>query len=424
MPVLRSVESSGIVRELRGLRCATGGGEVMGLRILWSSNAPWATSGYGVQSKHLLPRLQALGHQVAIHAWYGLQGGMLNLGEMPIYPMGFDTYGNDIAEAHYRHFKADMIISLIDVWVLRDFGHKKMRWIPYMPIDHDPIPEAVTLAIEGAYRVVSYAHFGERLLNAKGVANTCIPHGVETKIYTPGDRHQARERMQFGEDDFVIGMVAANKGFPSRKAFPENLQAVALFKARHPRVKIKLYLHTLESTQHGGIDFDALLQDLGFTPGEVTFVHQYRYIVGLDETYMAMAYNAMDVLLAASMSEGFGIPIVEAQACGTPVITTNFSSMPELTGAGWLVDAAQKYWSPMNSWQAVPSVESIAEKLDLAWRHRTDSALRAKARAFALDYDWDAIVEHGWKPFLEEIERSIKSEGAPIAAPALEAVPV
>ena len=43
-------------------------------------------------------------------------------------------------------------------------------------------------------------------------------------------------------------------------------------------------------------------------------------------------YNAADVLLAPSLYEGFGLTILEAMACGTPVITSNVSSLPEVAG--------------------------------------------------------------------------------------------
>ena len=45
-------------------------------------------------------------------------------------------------------------------------------------------------------------------------------------------------------------------------------------------------------------------------------------------------YNAADVLLAPSLYEGFGFTILEAMACGTPVITSNVSSLPEVAGDG------------------------------------------------------------------------------------------
>lgn len=329
------------------------------------------------------------------------------MGDSTIYPSGYDFYGNDIIDAHAEHAKADIVISLVDAWVLRDHGKKKMRWIPYMPIDHDPIPAAVLEAIKGAYRVVSYARFGEKLLNAAGVKNTYIPHGVDTKIFMPADKAEAKRKMNVDPDAFLVGMVAANQGFPSRKAFAENLTALALFKRAHPKEKIRLYLHTTEGTQKGGVNFDALLTSLDYKQDEVIFCNQYAYINGMSEQYMAQVYNAMDVLLACSMSEGFGIPLIEAQACGTPVITTNFSAMPELVFSGYIAQWCQKTWTPLNSWQVIPSIPSIEDGLRWAFMNRGRASVAEKARKGALAYDWDVVVGEYWKPFLEEIEAEI-----------------
>lgn len=50
-------------------------------------------------------------------------------------------------------------------------------------------------------------------------------------------------------------------------------------------------------------------------------------------------YNCASVLMYSSLYEGFGLPILEAMACGTPVITSNVSSMPEIAGgSAFLVD--------------------------------------------------------------------------------------
>ena len=50
-------------------------------------------------------------------------------------------------------------------------------------------------------------------------------------------------------------------------------------------------------------------------------------------------YNAADLFVFPSLYEGFGIPPLEAMSCGTPVITSNTSSLPEVIGdAGIMVD--------------------------------------------------------------------------------------
>jgi len=376
------------------------------MRIILMSNSIWCSTGYGVQAKYLLPRFEALGHKCAQFAFYGLQGAMIQLGDMPIYPCGIDLYGNDVVQEHAKHFKADIVISLVDAWVLRNWGQKGFRWCPWIPIDHHPAPPAVLKALDGAYRVITYAQFGQDTLREAGIESTLIPLGVDIKVFAPGDKKEAKRRMGFPEDCFLAGMVAANKGYPARKSFPEVLWAFASFWRRHPEAK--LYLHTTELPVHGGIDFDGLLHALGIPEdGVVYFCDQYHNILGFPTEYMAMAYNAMDVLLSPSMSEGFGLPILEAQSCGVPVITTNFSSMPELTWAGWMVQG-QRFYTPMNSWVMIPYIDDIEECLELAWDSKGDPDLAQRAREGAMPYDWGALVEHKWRPFLEQIEEEIR----------------
>ncbi len=62
------------------------------------------------------------------------------------------------------------------------------------------------------------------------------------------------------------------------------------------------------------------------------------------------------------MAEGFD-PIIEAQACGTPVIVTDFSSMPELVRWGCCCSAAMAFCRRLTAWQARPDVDGICEAL-------------------------------------------------------------
>lgn len=66
---------------------------------------------------------------------------------------------------------------------------------------------------------------------------------------------------------------------------------------------------------------------------------QYTAVSGLSDEEMVREYQQCDLLLFASTYEGFGLPIVEAQAVGRPVVTSNLLSMPEVAGeAACLVD--------------------------------------------------------------------------------------
>lgn len=379
------------------------------------ANAPWCTTGYGVQGKHLAPRLQALGHEMAYFAFHGLQNGVLNFQGVPIFPQGNLMWGEDILPAHMQSFQGDLLITLIDVWVSDAWGRLAAaggwRWWPWTPIDQEPVPDVVLQRLSGADLVLPYSQWGAAMLREAGVNNVrYVPHAVATGTFKPVReeiKRAVRRAAGVPEDAFVIGMVAANKGFPPRKCFPEQLIAFKQFQAYHPEAVF--FLHTLKTPLQDGVNFKALLARLGLVEGrDVFFTDQYDLTLGLPESAMAMMYGMFDVLSAASSSEGFGIPIIEAQACGVPVVTTGTTAMPELTGAGLVVTQMHPYWTQMDAWTYLPHPEAIADAYEEIWDWRQSEKrwgqVREQARTFALTYDWDAVVERYWAPLLAQAE--------------------
>jgi glycosyltransferase involved in cell wall biosynthesis len=118
---------------------------------------------------------------------------------------------------------------------------------------------------------------------------------------------------------------------------------------------------------------------------------------------MAHMYSAMDVLLNPSYGEGFGVPIVEAQACGTPVIVTDWTAMSELCGAGWLVGGEP--WDDVKhrAFYLAPSVPGIHAALEAAFEAQGDQEVADRAVAFAAQYDADRVFDTYWVPALEKL---------------------
>jgi glycosyltransferase involved in cell wall biosynthesis len=110
-------------------------------------------------------------------------------------------------------------------------------------------------------------------------------------------------------------------------------------------------------------------------------LHKYvRFLGYLPEETLAVMYRLAGVFVFPSLYEGFGLPPLEAMASGTPVVTSNVSSLPEVTGdAAILVDP----YDP----------EAIANGI---YRVLTDEMLRRDLRrkgvARAAQFSWEASV--------------------------------
>jgi glycosyltransferase involved in cell wall biosynthesis len=389
------------------------------MKISWQSNAPWAKSGYGNQTALFTPRLKALGHDVAIQAWWGLEGSPLHWNGIPVYPKGKQQYGLDVLAAHSAHWKADITLTLLDAWVYQpepelNKGFDKMRWCPWFPVDMEPIPPIIVKKVVQAWQPIVYSLSAAKEAARVGLDVRYVPHGVDTKVYQPGDRKAAREVLKVPDDLYLVGMVAANTGTPSRKAFEPNLRAFRDFHRAHPNSL--LYLHTVMDTTNQGLNLIELCEVLGLQPGkDVIWCDQYMNLLGFPDEYMAHVYNALDVLLSVTMGEGFGIPILEAQACGTPVVVGDWTAMAELCWYGTKVPKrdADPWFTMLASYQFQPRAGAIAAALEETYR---TCSLRYRP-AEVSGYDADVVTERHWKPLLDELAARVEAEqGEAVAA--------
>lgn len=379
------------------------------MRILWYSNAPWCASGYGTQTALTVPKLQALGHEVAVAAFYGLQGAPLNWGGMTVFPgSSEDQWAQDIMYGHYLQFKSDLLITLMDVWALdparmNDAIGQGMRVAFWMPVDCEPLGLLDHRMLDMTITTpIAISRFGQRMLEQDGFGALYVPHGVDTNVFTPCSeelRAETRARGEF-EDKFLIGINAANQD-PVRKGLAEQLAAFKIFSDRHPEAR--LLIHTRKSTRTG-VNMDRAIQMLGLTDGLVQFGDQYLTVTGVTSQEEISRWYAMcDIVSNCSYGEGFGLAALEAQACGTPVVTTDASAMTELCGAGWLCEG-ERYWNVgHSSWWRKPLIESILDCYEKAYEDARDPALRQKARDFALGYDIDKVMPEYWVPVLEQL---------------------
>ena len=384
------------------------------VKILLHSNAPFGITGYATQTAVFAPRLQSLGHEVIISSFYGIQGAPTTWNGIPVLPGAADPYGNDILGEHARRTGADMIITLMDAWVLAPEQTQGLKVANWMPVDCDPLGVMDRQYLQRSGSVpIALSRYGQKALETAGFKALMVPHGVDMqKVFRPAkDRMQIRRDLGLPEDAFIIGINAANKD-TIRKSYPAQLRAFAEFRRRHPEANALLLIHAL-SRAPGALDLNAIAEDQGLTQS-VRFSDWYTYATGqIQPINLAAWYNAIDLLSNASHGEGFGLPIIESAACGTPAVVTDHSAMTELTGAGWKV-GGEPFWNGQlagitghNAWWKTPYADEITAAYEAAYAEKISGEAevrRKQAREFAVQYDADLVLEQYWKPVLAELE--------------------
>jgi glycosyltransferase involved in cell wall biosynthesis len=316
--------------------------------------------------------------------------------------------GNDFIQAHFRRVEPDIVISMIDTFVLDTKKIAGLPWAAWQVIDSDPLmPELVDPA-SAATELLAMSRYGKGVLKDKGFDSTYIPLAYNPLEYFECDRDNSRAALgeMWGRDlsgVFVVAMNSANMSKPSRKNFAAAFDAFSRFRACS-EAPCLLYCHTeLTGQLYNGEDLRKVLAQYGLGPESVVFPDQYSYVMGLiDENYLRNVYNAADVFLHTARGEGFGLPLIEAQACGCPVIAPNATAIPELVHDGALLPAVPfAYHEGTTQYLVHPSDVATALKEAFARGDRNRGAVTDSVKPFEIGR---TMAGH-MAPFLEYWKR-------------------
>jgi glycosyltransferase involved in cell wall biosynthesis len=158
-----------------------------------------------------------------------------------------------------------------------------------------------------------------------------IPHGVDRDAFRPEPPREVEAvRRRFGIDGPYLLSLG---GIEPRKNLPNLIRAFAALPA-DARPSLVIAGAGVAWNPEGGRLLDAALAEL---PADVRGrIRLVGYVSGAEKSALIAGARAM---VYPSLYEGFGLPLLEAMACGTPVLTSNVSSLPEVAGgAALLVD--------------------------------------------------------------------------------------
>ncbi len=168
----------------------------------------------------------------------------------------------------------------------------------------------------------------------------------------------------------------------------KNLNRLLLAYAKLPlTIKRKAKLIIVGGKGWGNVDLEQTIKELNI-------VEHIKLLGYVNDQMLATLYANALFLAMPSLYEGFGLPLIEAMAHGTPVLTANNSSMPEVAGdAGLLIDA-EDVLSIVNGLTQLINNEGLRRKL----------AMRTKSNAAR--FNWDTSAKSLYTLFDQVIEAS------------------
>jgi glycosyltransferase involved in cell wall biosynthesis len=194
------------------------------------------------------------------------------------------------------------------------------------------------------------------------------------KIFRPFDNRENKS------EPYILFV----SGFDRRKNLEGLLKAVKILEDRGRKVKLQLVGMT-EPNQ--SIYYDAYSLVRQYQLERITAIEAVRD----NDERMAYLYNSASMLVMPSFIEGFGLPVLEAMACGCPVACSNAASLPEVGGGAAL------YFDPNDPAQMATVMERIL----------IEPGLRQKMIAKG----YENVKRFGWDKMARELLKILKSVG-------------
>ena len=117
------------------------------------------------------------------------------------------------------------------------------------------------------------------------------------------------------------------------------------------------------------------------------------FIPHVSEKLLPQVYAGADLLVLPSFIEGFGLPVVEAMACGTPVVCSRAASLPEVAGE------AAEFFEPSSVEDLASTIERVLQSTPLA------AAMRRKGFERAAQFSWEECARRHCEVYREVLQK-------------------
>jgi len=425
-------------------------------RVLVVSEAHYVHSGFGTYANELLTRLAKTNkYELAEFASYGQYSFVNNLdwifyANMPeenekaegYDPHGGAQFGAWRFDRVCLDFKPDIVLSYRDPWMDMFIKNTPVRpyfhWVWMPTVDSEPQKQEWVHGFAETDALFVYSEFGQRVLEKQARKNMkiigCASPGIDPAIYKPVVNKKAhKESFGLDPDCFIVGTVMRNQ---KRKLFVELMKSFRIFLDNAPKEiadKTYLYLHTSYPEKNGWDIADGIISTnlsgkvlmtykckscskfhIGFFEGPMTkckhcgmFASQCPNVMwGLEIPELVQIYNLFDLYVQYAICEGFGMPQVEAGACGVPIAATNYSAMEDVLHwlKGYKINiGAMARELETNAERAYPDNNHLAKIIEKHFTLPEDKRLKKSMdvrKAAKKRYTWDQCSQ-AWEKYID-----------------------
>jgi len=378
---------------------------------LWISDYNLPT-GLGKVSYHLVQGLGERGIEVRVGTPY-MSGPPFLFDGVLLYPI--PRLDRTLLSYAVRDFHPDVVVCYLTHWSYRWAGdvlkEEGVRFVWYATCEFESVPPSFIQPLIGSNLIMTTSNFAKRVMGQFIPEDylEVVPHGVD-EVYHPMN---PRPRFEPYMDKFVYGMVGRNV---TRKDFGCLINSFGRLDSEVRENSI-LYLHT-GVREIGGekpgwdISWFVIRNNL---VGKVVTPDFNSMWIGSSEEKMSEVYNCLDVYVQATFGESFGLPVLEAMACGLPVIASENSSLPEIVGdAGLLVPCWEEEIYTQEGFGIRKTKErELADAMEKLYHSpELREELGRKAHQRAREFTWEKATESCLRALEKALEMPrLKLEG-------------
>lgn len=306
--------------------------------------------------------------------WMSFYGGWMASGAWKTVQRLHAEKPFDLIDAHYAYpdgYAATVIGERLNIPVFITARGTDINLFSRMPL----IRPKIVQALNRAAGVIAVSEALKTRMVELGISPekiAVIRNGIDREVFYPRDRDDARRRLGLDPEDRILLCVAA---LVPVKGIDRLIAAMALLKAAEPESRLKLLVigegserRALES-QIATLNLQDCIRLLGAKP----------------QNELADWYSAADLFCLASHREGHPNVVVEALACGLPVVAANVGGVAELV-------SSQMYGRLISQ----PNAENFAAEIQTALRtvwNREEIAATSAAKS------WSEVASEVWQFF-------------------------